>query len=59
MWAKNNNGKNEDKLKPLTDSTGITSDCVDITNKDTVKCTIEGTGWDEFTKDDGDKTLFK
>lgn len=57
MWAKNNNGKNEDKLKPLTDSTF--GDCVDITNKDTVKCTIEGTGWDEFTKDDGDKTLFK
>lgn len=57
MWAKNNNGQNEDKLKPLTDSTF--GDCVDIEDKDKVQCTIEGDGWTAFTKDDGDATLFK
>ena len=56
MWAKNNNGKNEDKLKPLMNSDF--GDCVSL-DGDKVKCTIEGTGWDEFTKDDGDATLFQ
>ena len=58
MWAKNNNGRNEDKLKPLTDS-NFGGDCVDITDNNKVTCTIEGAEWTEFTKDDGDATLFQ
>jgi hypothetical protein len=57
VWAKNNNGLNEDDLKPLTNADF--GDCVAIGDDNKVSCTIEGDGWTAFTKDDGAATLFK
>jgi len=57
VWAKNNNGLNEEDLKPLTNADF--GDCVAIGDDNKVSCTIEGDGWTAFTKDDGAATLFK